>query len=95
MRNVETSGFTGYDLGYLNVPLLWSPDGWGLFVHSGAALRADIGRTVSDVLSLAAEGEGLDLFLLTGTPAEILANYHRLTGRPGTMPEWALVSVWM
>ena len=35
MRNVETSGFTGYDLGYLNVPLLWSPDGWGLFVHSG------------------------------------------------------------
>lgn len=90
MRNAETNGLTGYDLAYLNVPFLWSPEGWGLFVHCGAAVKADVGATVEDLMSVVVPGEVLDVFVIAGTPAEVLRRYQRITGAPGRMPHWAL-----
>lgn len=90
LRNVETSGFSGYDRSYLNVPFLWSTEGWGLFVHTGAAVRVDIGATVSEVLSFVVDGPHLDLFYIAGTPGQILSQYLLLTGMPGELPSWAL-----
>jgi alpha-D-xyloside xylohydrolase len=94
MRNVETSGFTAYDRAYLNVPFIWSPEGWGLLVHTGGTVTMDIGDTAGDVLSVMWRGGELDLFVFEGTPHEILSRYHRVTGEPGTVPGWAL-GTWM
>lgn len=94
LRNVETSGFTAYDRAYLNVPFFWSPAGWGLFIHTGSAVMADIGHTVEDVLSIRTTGECLDLFFIEGSAVEVLQRFHHLTGRPGSVPAWAL-GTWM
>src|SRR5690606_28918841 len=94
MRNVETSGLTGYDLGYLNVPFLWSPDGWGVFVHTGAPVMADVGATVSGALTLRVDDPVLDLFVFVGAPVDVLRQYHEVTGRPGDLPAWAM-GVWL
>src|SRR5690606_19216640 len=94
MRNVETSGFTAYDRAYLNVAFIWSPEGWGLLVHTGGTVTMDIGDTAGDVLSVMWRGGELDLFVFEGTPHEILSRYHRVTGEPGTVPGWAL-GTWM
>jgi alpha-D-xyloside xylohydrolase len=91
--NVETHGLSGYDLSYLNVPFLWSDAGWGLLVNTGGPVRVDAGATHGESLVLATEGDVLDLFVLSGSPAELLAQYHALTGLPGRFPEWGL-GVW-
>lgn len=91
--NVEAFGVSGEDRSYLNVPLLWSSEGWGVLVHSGAPVRADIGGVHSEALVLAVEDDVLDLFVLAGSGAEILRQYHALSGLPGRFPSWGL-GVW-
>ncbi|MGI8794388.1 MAG: TIM-barrel domain-containing protein [Acidimicrobiales bacterium] len=92
--NAETHGASGLDFSYLNVPLFWSDAGWGVFVHTGGPVRADLGATHSEVAAVATEDVTLDMFIIAGaTPAEILARYLSLTGLPGAMPPWAF-GVW-
>ncbi|KAB8161330.1 hypothetical protein FH609_027760 [Streptomyces sp. 3MP-14] len=94
MRNTEQNRDGGRDSAYLNVPLLWSDAGWGLFAHTGAQVDADLGATHSEAACLRIDGEDLDLFLLSGDAPTILRRYLALTGRPRTLPEWAF-GVWM
>ena len=93
MVNCELHAQTGLDLAYLNVPFIWSDAGWGLFFHTSAPVRADLGATYSEMGAVAIEGP-FDLFVITGTPPEILSRYQRLTGLPGRFPDWGL-GVWM
>ncbi|GAA3884214.1 glycoside hydrolase family 31 protein [Streptomyces sedi] len=94
LRNTEQNRDGGRDSAYLNIPLLWSDAGWGLFAHTGAQVVADIGATHSEALLLRIDGEDLDLFLLAGDAPTVLARYLALTGRPRALPEWAF-GVWM
>ncbi|HVL80470.1 MAG TPA: TIM-barrel domain-containing protein [Actinomycetota bacterium] len=91
--NCETHGASGLDVSYLTVPFYWSDAGWGVFVHSSAPTRADLGAAHSEVAAFSCTDDELDLFILTGSPPEILARYHALTGLPGALPEWAY-GVW-
>lgn len=92
--NAETHGVSGLDFSYLNVPFFWSEEGWGLFVHTGGPVRADLGATHSEVAAVATEDDVLDLFVIAAAgPAELLQRYLAVTGRPGGMPAWAL-GVW-
>jgi alpha-D-xyloside xylohydrolase len=88
--NLECHGVAGTDASYLTVPFFWTDAGSGVFAHTGAPVTADIGATHADVLALAVEGPGLDLFVLTGDGPTLLRRYLALTGLPGRFPDWAL-----
>ena len=92
--NREAHGVSGVDVSYLNVPFFWSDAGWGLFLHTGAPARADIGSTHTEVGVFTVEDEALDVFLVAGdTPATIIRRYLAVTGLPGRFPAWGL-GVW-
>lgn len=94
LRNIEENRAAGRDSAYLNVPLLWSDAGWGLFVNTGGPVRADLGATHAEAARLQAAGERLDLFLIAGDAPTILDRYQELTGRPAAVPDWVF-GVWM
>ncbi|SNS13614.1 alpha-D-xyloside xylohydrolase [Geodermatophilus pulveris] len=91
--NTNTSGVAGVDAAYLNVPLFWSTTGWGLYIDTGSPVIADLGDRHSEIAALTTYDTELDLFVLSGSPAEMLAQYARLTGLPVQPPGWAL-GVW-
>lgn len=78
---------------YKNAPFAWSPEGWGVFVHTPAPVTHGVGygpwSQRAYVLSI--EDPALDLFVLSGaTGAEQLGQYTSLTGRAPVPPEWSL-----
>lgn len=89
--NRETNGAGGVDLSYLNIPFLWSTDGWGLVVYSGAPVFLDLsGR--AQVLVVDPE---LRTQTFEGAPREILTAYSQATGAvPLDWPDWAF-GTWM
>jgi alpha-D-xyloside xylohydrolase len=91
--NVNEHGVAGLDVSYLNVPFFWSDAGWGIYVHTGSPVFADLGSTHAEIAVLATGDEQLDLFLLTGSPRQLIRQYLALTGLPGTFPKWAL-GIW-
>jgi hypothetical protein len=89
------SGQGGYRLGThgarVPIPLLIGTAGWGLFIHSplgGFDLRGPAGRLQPY------HGGALppiDIFVIGASePAEILAEYARITGLPEMPPLWSL-----
>lgn len=94
LRNVETNTATGRDLAYLNVPLFWSTAGWAVWVNSGGMVGADVGASQQEAMALAVAGPSLDLFAFAGDPAQILTTFWSLTGRPGSVPDWAF-GIWL
>jgi alpha-D-xyloside xylohydrolase len=94
LRNTEQDRNAGRDSAYLNAPLLWSDAGWGLFVHTGGVVDADLGAEHAEAARIEVDGTGIDLFVLRGDGPEILREYHALTGLPGALPDWAF-GVWM
>ncbi len=78
---------------YKNAPFAWSPDGWGVFVHTPAPVTHGIGYAPWShrAYGLVVEDESLDLFLLAGNDgAEIIGQYTNLTGRAPVPPLWSL-----
>ncbi len=64
---------------------------FGAFLHVSHLSRFDAGYSDPDLLSVEALGGEIDLFLFAGpTPAEVLEQLTRLTGRPMLPPAWAL-----
>lgn len=94
LRNATADHAAGGQDAHLNVPLLWSDAGWGLFFHTGAAVDCDLGQTHAEFARFEVDGPELDLFVLTGDAPTILRRYLALTGMPGTLPDWAY-GVWM
>ncbi|MSP88159.1 MAG: hypothetical protein EXQ92_05010 [Alphaproteobacteria bacterium] len=76
-----------------NVPFLWSPRGWGLFVHTRGRTIHGIGTSQWSHRAhlLRVEDARLDLFFIAAAgPAEILERFTALTGRIGPQPLWSL-----
>jgi alpha-D-xyloside xylohydrolase len=70
------------------IPFLHSSRGYGLLWHNPALGRVELG---ADTTRWVAESTGrLDYWITAGdTPAEIMASYADVTGRPPLLPEWA------
>jgi alpha-glucosidase len=64
---------------------------WGLFLHATWYSAFDVGAETEDVLTLFTLGGELDYYLFAGpTPAAVVEQLTRLTGRPALPPLWAL-----
>ncbi|MGH9719551.1 MAG: TIM-barrel domain-containing protein [Bryobacteraceae bacterium] len=90
----STNNHGGYRLGThggrMPVPWLVSASGWALFFHQppGAIdLTSVDGRFSADGSEMRAL---LDLFVVSGEPAQIMREYAVLTGFPSMPPLWAL-----
>jgi alpha-D-xyloside xylohydrolase len=79
------------ELSYKNIPFCWSPDGWGLMVHTPGVVYHGVGYPQWSHRSYVADVEdaALDLFVFAGAPAEILNQYTTLTGRAALPPLWS------
>ncbi len=76
---------------YKNCPFAWSPSGWGVFVATSAHVRHAVGYPTWSHRTYAIEvaDDAVEVFLLLGTPAEIIERYTWLTGRPPEIPRWS------
>ncbi|ADI14857.1 glycoside hydrolase family 31 protein [Truepera radiovictrix] len=64
---------------------------WGMFVNVTYYSQFDVGYTDWDTLRVTVHGGELDYYLFTGpTPAAVVEQLTRLTGRPLLPPLWAL-----
>ncbi len=79
---------------YKPVPFFMSNRGYGVFMHASTPITCDFGHTFSGVNSLMIGDDELDLFLFLGTPAQILDEYTKLTGKSPTPPLWSF-GLWM
>ena len=81
------------ELSYKNAPFAWSPDGWGVFVHTTAAVTHGVGYAPWSQRSygMFVETPSLDLFLFDGVNgAAQLQQYTSITGRAPVPPRWSL-----
>jgi len=81
------------EVSYKNAPFAWSPDGWGVFVHTTAAVTHGVGYAPwsQRAYGLWVDSPSLDLFLLDGADgAAQLRQYTALTGRAPVPPRWSL-----
>ena len=81
------------EVSYKNAPFAWSPDGWGVFVHTAAAVTHGVGYAPwsQRAYGLFVDSPSLDLFLLDGADgATQLRQYTALTGRAPVPPRWSL-----
>jgi alpha-D-xyloside xylohydrolase len=81
------------EISYKNVPFSWSPNGWGVFVHTPAPVTQGVGYAPWSQRSygILVEDYCLDLFILAApSGAEIIDAYTQLTGKAPTPPDWSL-----
>jgi alpha-glucosidase/alpha-D-xyloside xylohydrolase len=80
--------------GTIRVPFLIGTDGWALFVHRPQGefdLREGRGRFLLPKGDGVQVKEPLEFYVISlNEPADALAEYSRLTGRPVMPPKWAL-----
>lgn len=87
------------EISYKNVPFCWSPQGWGVFIHTPAPVTHAVGFAPWSQRSYCAlvEDEYFDVFIFADSPASaennpganIIARYTELTGRAPTPPGWS------
>lgn len=81
------------EISYKNTPFAWSPEGWGVFVHTPAPVTHAVGYAQWSQRAYAAlvEDECFDLFVLNGdSGADIIQRYTDLTGKAPVPPLWSL-----
>jgi len=76
------------------LPLVWSPDGWGMYVNTLGRVVHDLGHDQTDLYSVRVHDDICDVFVFAGDPAEILNQYTALTGRAGQPGLWPM-GVWL
>ncbi len=76
------------------VPLAWSPRGWGVCPVTPAAVHHDVGASDEALYEVQVHDECLDMLLFGGTPTEVLNAYTNMTGKPSVPPVWS-VGVWV
>lgn len=75
----------------INVPLLVSTAGYGLFIDNPYPSRLDVGASDSTRMTFAAPGGRLTYYVLAAPTVEgQLEQYTHLTGRQPMPPKWAL-----
>jgi alpha-D-xyloside xylohydrolase len=80
------------EISYKNTPFAWSPLGWGVFAHTPAAVTHAVGHGPwsQRAYCLLVEDPELDVFIFSGSGAEIIDSYTRLTGKAPIPPLWSL-----
>ena len=81
------------EVSYKNAPFCWSPEGWGVFVHTVAPVTHGVGYAPwsQRAYGLKVDGPSLDVFLLDGASgAQLISQYTALTGRASGPPFWSL-----
>jgi alpha-D-xyloside xylohydrolase len=81
------------EISYKNTPFAWSPNGWGVFVHTPAPVTHAVGYPSwsQRAYGLLVEDSYMDIFLLAAdSPAQMIGSYTELTGRSPVPPEWSL-----
>ncbi len=80
------------ELSYKNTPFAWSPEGWGLFVHTPSRVSHGVGYPQWSHRSyiLQVFDAELDLFWVAAdSPSQMLERYTHLTGRAALPPRWS------
>lgn len=78
------------DRAYKNVPFYLSSRGYGILVDSGLATEFDLCQSTHSCVQLVVPDDLIDYYVLAGpTPADVLARFDALTGRPLLPPKWA------
>ena len=81
------------EVSYKNAPFAWSPEGWGVFVHTVAPVVHGVGYAPwsQRAYGVKVDGPALDVFLFDGANgAQVLGQYTALTGRAPLPPLWSL-----
>jgi len=81
------------EVSYKNAPFAWSPEGWGVFVHTVAPVLHAVGYAPwsQRAYALKVDSPSLDLFVFDGeSGAQVLGQYTSLTGRAPVPPLWSL-----
>ncbi len=93
---VEDALGVNTDLAYKNTPFAWAITGsgcWGILAHTTVDVAHGVGHAQWSNRSyvIVADEPQLDLFFFAAdTPAQIIAAYHRITGKPENVPLWSL-----
>ncbi len=74
---------------YKNVPMIHSTRNYTMFYNSYLPIHFDMGYSNPHSMKTEIYGTDFDLYIWTGTPAENLVQYHKLTGTPFIPPRWA------
>jgi alpha-D-xyloside xylohydrolase len=81
------------EVSYKNTPFAWSPEGWGIFVHTPSPVTHAVGYAPwsQRAYTVLVEDTALDIFLLDGNSgAQIIDQYTQLTGKSPVPPLWSL-----
>lgn len=81
------------EISYKNMPFCWSPNGWGIFVHTPAPVTHGVGYAPWSQRSygVLVEDYCLDLFILKAANGKaMLDTFTELTGKAPTPPDWSL-----
>lgn len=84
------------DYTYLSMPFFLTPDGFGLYVETYTEVDFDL-RTEGSItveFPVGSKGEQAKVWLLEGTPKEIVTEFRTLAGMPRVFPKWVL-GAWM
>lgn len=80
---------------YLPVPFFFTDAGFGVFVNTETVTEYEFEDSFIRIIVGRGSGGRLpEVYLLTGSPAEILKYFSGLTGKPGLVPKWSL-GIWM
>ena len=79
---------------YKPIPFYFSNKGYGVFMHTSAPVTVDFGQSYIGSTRLFMADEQADLFIMLGSPKEILSEYTALVGRPD-MPDLWTFGTWM
>lgn len=74
---------------YKPIPFYFSNRGYGVFMHTSAPVTVDFGNSYIGSTRLFMADEVADLFVMLGSPKEILGEYTSLVGRPVMPPLWS------
>ena len=79
---------------YINIPLLISSRGFGLFFHHHSKLTYELGNPALQTAAIRAGDPYLDYFFIYGpSPKDIISRYTELTGKATVPPRWSF-GVW-
>ncbi len=88
-------GGTGSEQAYKNVPFYYTNRGYGVFVDHPGRVSFEVGSEKVSRVGFSVGGERLRYYVIYGpTPAEIVAKYTALTGRPSRPPAWSF-GLWL
>ncbi|MEX2461976.1 MAG: TIM-barrel domain-containing protein [Paenibacillaceae bacterium] len=83
---------------YIPSPFAISSEGYGIYLDTLSYSMFKFGTSLNDMLEIEADvsgdNEGIDLFLFSGKPLDVIRQYTDITGKPMLPPKWSF-GPWM